>query len=98
MNIVALILVMAACVYAVRLSGFVLPKATIPPRWELTLSYVPIATLTALVVASVAGRNDELPHGIVAAALAAGIAYRTRRTWACIVGGMLVYWLLTLIA
>ena len=30
----------------------------------------------------------------IAVALAAGISYLTRRTWACIVGGMLAYWLL----
>ncbi len=98
MSTVALILVMAACVYAVRLSGFVLAEATIPPGWERTLGYVPIATLTALVVASLAGRSDGMPHGIVAAALAAGIARLTRRAWACIAGGMLIYWLLRLVA
>lgn len=98
MSTVAIVIVMAACLYAVRLSGFVLAKATIPVRWERTLGYVPIATLTALVVASLSGRNDHLPHGLLAAVCAAGIAYLTRRTWACIAGGMFVYWLLAFIA
>jgi branched-subunit amino acid transport protein len=98
MTTVAIVLLMAAAVFAVRLSGFVAAKATIPPAWERTLGYVPIATLTALVVASVGGRDDQTALGILAVGLAAGIAYLTRRTWACIVGGMLVFWLLQLIA
>ena len=98
MTTVALILVMAASVFAIRLSGFALARLTIPPQWERMLGYVPIATLTALVVASLAGRDEQMPLGVVAAASAAVIARLTRRTWACIVGGMLVYWILTPIA
>jgi branched-subunit amino acid transport protein len=98
MSTVTVVIVMAACLYAVRLSGFVLAKATIPARWERVLGYVPIATLTALVVASLSGRNDHLPHGVLAAVCAAGIAYLTRRAWACIAGGMLVYWFLAIVA
>ncbi|MGH9173857.1 MAG: AzlD domain-containing protein [Vicinamibacterales bacterium] len=98
MSTLALILVMAACLYAVRLSGFALATATIPPRVERTLGYVPIATLTALVVASLAARDTHLTHGIVAAAFAVVIARLTRRAWACIAGGMLIYWLLRLVA
>ena len=94
MTTLAIVLLMAASVFAVRLSGFIAAKATIPPGWERTLGYVPIATLTALVVASVSGRNDEMSLGIIAVGLAAVISYLTRKTWACIVGGMLVYWLL----
>ena len=94
MTTLAIVLLMAVSVFAVRLSGFIAAKATIPPGWERTLGYVPIATLTALVVASVSGRNDEMSLGIVAVGLAAGISYLTRNTRGCIVGGMLVYWLL----
>ena len=98
MTTLAIILVMAVCVFAIRLSGFLAAAVTIPPAWERMLGYVPIATLTALVVASVSGRNDEMSLGIIAVGLAAGISYLTRKTWACIVGGMLVYWLLQLVA
>ena len=97
MTTLAIVLVMAVCVFAIRLSGFVAAAVTIPPAWERMLGYVPIATLTALVVASVSGRNDEMSLGIIAVGLAAGISYLTRKTWACIVGGMLVYWLLQLV-
>jgi branched-subunit amino acid transport protein len=98
MTTLAIVLVMAVCVFAIRLSGFLAAAVTIPPAWERMLGYVPIATLTALVVASVSGRNDEMSLGIIAVGLAAGISYLTRKTWACIVGGMLVYWLLQLVA
>ena len=97
MSTIVIVLVMAACVFAVRLSGFIAAAVTIPPGWERTLGYLPIATLTALVVASIWVRNDEMSLGIVAVGLAAGISYLTRKTWACIVGGMLVYWLLQLV-
>jgi branched-subunit amino acid transport protein len=97
MTTLAIVLVMAVCVFAIRLSGFVAAAATIPPAWERVLNYVPIATLTALVVASVSGRNEQVPAGIIAVGLAAVISYLTRKTWACIVGGMLVYWLLQLV-
>jgi branched-subunit amino acid transport protein len=97
MTTLAIVLLMAVAVFTVRLSGFIAAKATIPPAWERTLGYVPIATLTALVVASVSGRDDQTAIGIIAVALAAGVSYLTRRTWACIVGGMLVYWLLALV-
>jgi branched-subunit amino acid transport protein len=52
--------------------------------------------LTALVIASLSGRDEQMSIGIVAAIAAAGISWRVRRTWACIVGGMLTYWLLVL--
>jgi branched-subunit amino acid transport protein len=97
MTTLAVVLLMAVAVFAIRISGFLAAQATIPPAWERTLGYVPIATLTALVVASVSGRDDQTAIGIIAVGLATGIAYLTRRTWACIVGGMLVYWLLVVI-
>jgi branched-subunit amino acid transport protein len=94
----AIILVMAACLFAIRLGGFAFAEATIPSGWARALGYVPIATLTALVVASLAGRGAGTPHGLIAAALAAGIARLTRRAWTTIAGGMLIYWLLRLVA
>jgi len=96
MTTLAIVLLMAASVFAIRISGFVAARATIPPGWERALGYVPIATLTALVVASVTNRSEQMSIGIVAAMIAAAISWRVRKTWACIVGGMLTYWLLAL--
>lgn len=97
MTTLAIILLMAAAVFAVRLSGFIAARATIPPAWERALGYVPIATLTALVVASLSGRDEQMSLGVAAAIVAVAISWLTRRTWACIVGGMLAYWLLVFV-
>jgi branched-subunit amino acid transport protein len=94
MSPLELILGMALLVYTLRLTGFLLAARDIPPTWERVLGFVPIATLTALVVASLAGRSDEGPMRLVAIAGAGFIAQRTGRAWACIVVGMVLYWLL----
>jgi branched-subunit amino acid transport protein len=89
-----LILGLALVVYALRLTGFLLAARDIPPTWERALGFVPIATLTALVVTSLAGRSDEAPLRIAAIAGAGLVAWRTGRAWVCIVVGMVLYWLL----
>ncbi|HYU18059.1 MAG TPA: AzlD domain-containing protein [Chloroflexota bacterium] len=90
------ILGMAAAVYALRLAGLLLASAAVPPAWERALGFVPVATLTALVVSSLAGRPDEAPARVVAATGAGLAAWRTGRAWVCILVGMAVYWLLRL--
>lgn len=94
MSAVGLILAMAAGVYALRLTGLLLANASVPPAWERALGFVPVATLTALVVSSLVGRPDEGPVRLAAAAVGALAARRTGRTWVCIAVGMAVYWLL----
>jgi branched-subunit amino acid transport protein len=91
------LLVMAAGVFGLRLSGLLLAGTAIPPAWERALAYVPVATLTALVVGSVAGHGgDSLPR-LGAALGAALLMYRWRRSWVCIAGGMALYALLRLV-
>ena len=86
---------MAIVVYTVRLTGFLLADMPVPPAWERILGFVPVATLTALIVANLAGRPDEgLPLRLLAAIGAVCAARRTGRAWACIVVGMAVYGLL----
>ncbi len=60
MNTLAVVLLMAVSIQTIRLSGFIAATATIPPVWERTLGYVPIATLSALVMASLTARNDQM--------------------------------------
>jgi branched-subunit amino acid transport protein len=92
-----LILAMAVGVYALRLSGLLLAGAKLPSTWERALGFVPIATLTALVVSSLTSRPDEGLPRLVAAA-AAGLAARgSGRAWICIGIGMAIYWLLRLV-
>jgi branched-subunit amino acid transport protein len=74
-----------------------LAGAAVRPAWERALGFVPVATLTALVVASLAGRPDEGSVRLVAAAVAGLACRQTGRAWVCIVVGMAVYWLLRLV-
>jgi branched-subunit amino acid transport protein len=94
MSTLELILGMALAVYTLRLAGFLLAARGIPPTWERALGFVPVATLTALVVASLAGRADEAPIRLMAVAGAGFVAWRTGRAWMCILIGTALYWLL----
>lgn len=92
-----LILVMALAVYALRIAVFLFADVRMPPIWERTLGFVPIATLTALVVASLAAPSSDRSTRLLAAVCAGVAARYTGRAWACIVVGMLMYGLLQLL-
>ena len=92
-----LVLAMGAGVFALRLAGLVLPSRSVPATWDRAFAFVPIALLTALVVASLGGGSDEVGLRLVAAGGGALAAYRTRQMWACIVTGLLLYALLALV-
>jgi branched-subunit amino acid transport protein len=89
-----LILGMGAGVYGLRLAGLVLRDVALPPVWDRALRFVPVALLTALVVVSLTGQVAAEPIRLAAVAVAAFVAHRTGRMWACILGGMAAYWLL----
>jgi branched-subunit amino acid transport protein len=89
-----LILAMGAGVYALRLAGLVLRDVTLPSGSERALQFVPVALLTGLVVVGLSGQVTAEPLRLVAVAGAALVAYRTGKMWACILSGMVVYWLL----
>jgi branched-subunit amino acid transport protein len=91
-----LILAMGAGVYGLRLAGLVLPARGTEADSARALGFVPIALLTALVVASLGSTPDGTGIRLVAAAGGALVAYRTRQMWSCIVAGMLLYGLLAL--
>lgn len=93
----AAIILMAAGVYALRLGGFLLAGATIPPAWARPLTFVPVATLAALVAGSLAGQARGGVEPLVAAAAGALIVRRSGRAWTCIVGGLAAYALLRLL-
>ncbi len=96
MNTIGTISLLGAGVYALRFAGLALRDVAVPPAWEGALGFVPVALLTALIVSSIAGRPDDGGPRLIAAAGAALIARRSGRLWACILGGMAVYWLLRL--
>lgn len=89
-----LILGMGAGVYALRLAGLALRDVVLPPVWERALRFVPVALLTGLVVVGLTGQVSAEPIRLIAVAGAAFVAHCTGKMWACILGGMVVYWLL----
>ena len=89
-----LIVGMGAGVYALRLAGLALRDVALPPVWERALRFVPVALLTGLVVVGLTGQASAEPIRLVAVAGAAFVAHRTGKMWACILGGMVTYWLL----
>ena len=89
-----LILGMGAGVYALRLLGLILRDVALPAVWERALRFVPVALLTGLVVVGLNTQVTAEPWRLLAVVVAALVAYRTGKMWACILGGMATYWLL----
>ncbi|MDI3340256.1 MAG: AzlD domain-containing protein [Sphaerobacter sp.] len=96
MSVAWTVAAVAAGVFALRLAGLLVPRRAVPPAAEQALRFLPIALLTALVVANLRAQ----PDGLAAWPAAVGgglVAWRTRRMWACIVSGLAIYWLLRLV-
>lgn len=83
---------MALGVYGIRLAGFMLAELPLPVTLEHALRFVPLAMLAALCVATLPGHAGDSPARIAAAGGAALIARVSKRAWACILGGMALYW------
>jgi branched-subunit amino acid transport protein len=92
-----LIILMGVGVYSLRMTGLLLPSLTVPQRWEEAFRFVPIALISALVTVNLWGGGNPDARQVAGALAGAAIAWRTRKMWACIAGGMLTYWLLRLI-
>lgn len=93
MNPLWTIVGMALGVYGLRIAGFALANLPLSVTLERTLHFVPLAMLTALCVTTLPGHSAESPIRLSAAGGAALITWLTKRTWACIVSGMVFYWL-----
>jgi branched-subunit amino acid transport protein len=72
-------------------------RAELPPFWLRFLHFVPIAVFAALVTPSLQGSRGEGGIRVVAAALAAFTAWRTRQLALAIAVGMAAFWLLRLL-
>ncbi|MGE3270138.1 MAG: AzlD domain-containing protein [Chloroflexota bacterium] len=93
MSSIWLILGMGAGVYLLRLAGLSLHDVALPPVLDRALRFVPVALLSGLVVIGLTGQVSAEPWRLLAVAAGALAAYRTGRMWACILAGMVVYWL-----
>lgn len=92
MSTLWLILAMGAGVYFLRVVGLTLQELTLPASMDRALRCVPVALLTGLVVVGLIGQVAAEPSRLLAVAAAALVAYRTGKMWACILGGMVAYW------
>lgn len=87
--------------YAIRLSFIALvPQDRMPDLFRRSLRYVPPAVLAALITPELfrpAGPFDISlgNHRLMAGAVAAIIAWRSRNTWITIATGMIMLWLLS---
>lgn len=87
---------MLAATFGSRYAGLAL-RADLPAFWVRFLHFVPIAVFAALVTPSLAGDRGESEIRLLAAALAALAAWRTRQLWVAIAVGMVAFWLLRLL-
>lgn len=76
---------MALVTFALRAAFLVLPPGIeLPSLFGRALRYVPAAVLTAIWAPEVLVRNEQLPAGVVAIA----VAWRWRMTFATILAGL----------
>ena len=86
---------MLVVTFGSRISGLTL-RMELPPFWLRFLHFVPIAVFAALVTPSLQGSRGEGGIRVLAAALAAVVAWRTRQLAIAIAAGMISFWLLRL--
>jgi len=93
----AIILIVGALNYASRLSFIALfARRSMPPLLARALRFVPAAMLTALIVPMVLVPAGDVAAGagprVLAALVAAAVAFRARSTLATLAAGMLALW------
>ncbi|HEY48389.1 MAG: hypothetical protein AMJ88_16965 [Anaerolineae bacterium SM23_ 63] len=87
--------------YAIRLSFIALvPQERMPDLFRRSLRYVPPAVLAALITPELFRPEGPFDislgnHRLLAGAVAAIVAWRSRNTWLTIATGMAVLWLLS---
>ena len=97
MNLDWTILGMAAGIFALRFVGLALPRLNLPGSGERALAHLPVALLTALVVQSSLTAEGNLPARLVTVGVGGLVAWWSGRMWACIGGGLALYWCLGLL-
>jgi branched-subunit amino acid transport protein len=100
MSLWLIILFMGLVTYAIRLSLIGgLGKAEVPPLARRALRFVPAAVLTAIIVPEVLLPGGEMNFSLgntrlIAAVLAALIAWRTKNVVLTVAAGMGAFWLI----
>ena len=86
---------MVAVTFGSRYAGLAL-RTELPDFWVRFLHFVPIAVFAALVTPSLQGGRGEGEIRIVAAAVVAAVAWRTRNLAIALGAGLVMFWLLRL--
>jgi branched-subunit amino acid transport protein len=94
LSVLLVIIACAAVTYAARYGGFVAGGRAMPPLALRFLGYVPVAVFAALLTPDLLTGGDDQAPRLVAAAVAAAVAWRFGQLALCLVGGMTVYMLL----
>jgi branched-subunit amino acid transport protein len=84
---------MVAVTFGSRYAGLAL-RTELRDFWVRFLHFVPIAVFASLVTPYVEGDLGEGEIRVGACAAAVIAAWRSRRLWVAIAGGMIVFWLL----
>lgn len=101
MNLWLIIIGMGLITYAIRVALFLLlERVKLPPTVQRGLRYVPTAVLSAIIFPEVLQPGDVLDLSLgnarlLAAVVAAIVAWRTRNVLWTIAAGMVTLWLLS---
>lgn len=98
MSIWIVILALSASTYALRASFLVGARHPLPTAWLRILRFVPPAVLAALVAPALVGSGNlltsETLEALLAAGLAALVAWRFQNVLLTVVTGMVALWVL----
>lgn len=96
LEILLVFLGMCFVTFGSRLAGLSM-HSPLPPFWLRFLRFVPIAVFAALIVPEIQGSSGEGLIRVIAALLAAFVAWRTRQLWLTVLVGFGTFWLLKVI-
>jgi branched-subunit amino acid transport protein len=94
MNDLVLIAIMFLVVFGIRLTGMLAHRVQIPETCERALGYAPVAVISAITAVSLSNQASSDSIRLLAAGGAALIMLAVGRIWACILGGLGLFWLL----
>jgi branched-subunit amino acid transport protein len=97
MNHLLLIFGLWALIFVIRLSGFTVRNLTLTAYWQSFFRYLPLGAFIALIVPSFSNGQGNLTRQLAGAAIAIAAVYFTKKLWAGILGGLLLYILLGLV-
>lgn len=97
MSLWIVIVPLSALTYALRASFLLGARHPLPTTWLHALRFTPPAVLAAFVVPALLGSGNPLAPGAISVLLAAGVAalvaWRFQNVWLTVVMGMVALWI-----